>query len=52
MREMPVKRESEKNFRGNPLKDQLRYVCEPEFPVVVRVSHQAATTGVQVPYGF
>ena len=43
LRSMPGERESEEDLRRHALKPKSRYVPEPEFPVVSRMSHETTS---------
>ena len=46
LRSMPVERQSEEDLRWHSLIHQSRQVPEPEFLVVIRVSHETTSTSI------
>ena len=48
LRSVSVERKSEKHFRWNTLMHKFRGVSEPEFSVVIRMSHEATSLGIYI----
>jgi hypothetical protein len=48
LRITPIERLSEKNFLWHPLMHKSRNVFEPEFPVVIRMSHETTSLSIHI----
>ena len=48
LRSMSIKSEDEEDLPWHSLMHKTRHVPEPEFPVVIRMSHHTATLSLQV----
>ena len=47
LRSKPVERQSEEDLLWHSLMDKSRHVLEPEFPVVIRMSHETTAASIQ-----
>jgi hypothetical protein len=47
LRNMPVERQGKKDISGNSLTDKPWSILETEAPVILRMSHETASSGTQ-----